>query len=154
MTFKRSCLRTLLIVLALGPPTGAPPLLAQKQTGSDGRYWRESLSLMPDDGAETRQTSDGLRPMLDPDLNVLYVIWRKRPDVVQSGWGGPQLMGQDSELTWFGHRTGDGPKEAAHIPFGAIRIHAFSEVRLQRLTLEGCLVNFNSGFVLALTTDR
>jgi hypothetical protein len=110
-------LRTLLIVLVIGPPTGAPPLLAQKQPGSDGRYWQEILSLMPNDAVGTGQTPNGLRPMLDPDLNVLYVVWRKRPDVAQSGWRGPQLMGQGSELTWFGHRTGAGPREAARISF-------------------------------------
>src|SRR4051812_4934855 len=109
-------LRTLLIVLAIGPPVVAPPLLAQKETGSDGRYWTERLSLMPDDGRE--QTSNGLKPMFDPDLNVLHVVWRKRPDVAPTGWGGPQLIGQNSELTWFGHRTGDGPREAAPISFG------------------------------------
>lgn len=90
----------------------------QKQIGPDGRYWTEHLCLLPDDEVGGGQTSNGLRPMFDPDMNGLYVRWRKRPDVAPRGWGGPQLLGQDSELTWFGHRTGDGPREALRISFG------------------------------------
>jgi hypothetical protein len=102
------------------PPVAVkvPAVPLPEHRSPDGRYWRESLWLVSDDPSGAGQTSSGLLPIPDSDLNVVYVRWRKRPDVVQKGWGGPQLAGREGELTWFGNRTGDGPRGAARIAFG------------------------------------
>ena len=103
------------------PPPSVSNTPAAGLLDSDGRYWNERLFLMPDDVIGTGEMSNELIPMIDSGLHVIYVLWHKRPDVVQKGWGGPQLAGQDGELTWFGHRTSDGLGEASRISFGVIR---------------------------------
>ena len=133
-------------------PASRPPMSPEEQTGSDGIYWPERLSLVVNEAAAPGHASKRLEPMLDPQLDVLYVLWRKRPDVAQSGWGGPQLVGQDSELTWFGHRTGDRPGKPATISFGVNEYEpGKAERRVPRYL---SVINVKTKPELTLTKDR
>jgi hypothetical protein len=105
-------------VIEAPPVAAAPPVpLPEGRRSPDGRYWREALWLQPDRKVDVDQASDGLVPMPDPDLHVVYVIWSKHPEIIEKGWSGPQLARYGGELAWFGNRTGDGPKGAARIAF-------------------------------------
>ena len=80
---------------------------------------RSVFGWVPDGATGGRQASSGLAPMLDLDLQLVFVFLHTRPEVVQKGWCGPQLTGHSNDdLTWFGHRSSDDAKGAARISFG------------------------------------
>jgi hypothetical protein len=137
------------------PPAASPsPTISTKpQNPPDGRFWDERLGIMQDGVNPMGNNFKGLlSPIPDSNLNVVYIVLRKRPDVVPKVWETLPIGGSyGGKITWFGHQSSDGPRGAARISFGISKWkpgQSFSEVQYYLSVIDG-----KTKPRLVLTTD-
>ncbi len=105
---------------AVPPVLGPPQELPWWKRGSGGKYWEEELYVWNKEETNPKRVGTP-HPLLNTKLGVAFVELCKRPDIEPKGWNGPRLMDHGNgggELTFFGHRTEDGPKGVAQLIYG------------------------------------